>query len=133
MSDSEEDVVAVDIDDDDQSDGNNSDEEAVVEVVAEAVEADSEDDDEEEEGTAVEVEVVLGEVREGTHAEAAAGDPAELEPVGGDLEDGGLDPEGHHRTKQALEIQTFRGRVDGCLSLAGIANLDGSNQARSNA
>ncbi len=57
MSDSEEDVVAVDIDDDDQSDGNNSDEEAVVEVVAEAVEADSEDDDEEEEGTAVEVEV----------------------------------------------------------------------------
>ena len=57
MSDSEEDVVAVDVEveDDDQSDGNNSDDEAVVEVVAEAVEAESEDDD--DEGAAVEVEV----------------------------------------------------------------------------
>ena len=57
MSDSEEDVVAVDVDveeedDDDQSDGNNSDNEDALVVVAEAVEEESED-----EGAAVEVEV----------------------------------------------------------------------------
>ena len=78
---------------------------------------------------AVEIEVILREVREGCDLERAALDPAELEAVRGDLHHRRLDLLGSHRTQGALEVEALGCRVDRDFAGARESDLDGADEA----
>src|SRR5207253_8002255 len=76
----------------------------------------------------VEVEVILGEVREGKSGKADAVEPPELGAVRGRLQGHAAVARVEHLAKGALEVDRLRGRPDGRAPLTSHTRLDGAEQ-----